>query len=71
MKRREARHDNHLMGSIDNKYFMTLAVAKRARQLHKGSTALVDANADKPVTVALRELAAEKIRCVYQADASD
>ncbi len=39
-----------------NKYAITLAVAKRARQLHAGATPLVETTESRPVMIALQEL---------------
>ncbi|GEM_PF-6764361 len=41
-----------------NKYALTLAVARRARQLHEGATPLVDTDEKKPVVIALEEFSA-------------
>ena len=47
-----------LANKTDNKYTLVIAVAKRARQLVSGSTPLVDveSEADKPVSIAVREV---------------
>ena len=43
---------------INNRYDLTLLAGKRARQLALGKKALVEENNDKPVVIALREIAA-------------
>ena len=42
---------------IPNRFEMTLAATYRARQLAAGATPLVEPERDKPVVLALRELA--------------
>jgi len=49
---------------VDNKYALVVAVARRARQLADGATPLVDdAEASKPVTLALEEIGKGLIIC--------
>ena len=45
---------------IPNRFEMTLAATYRARQIANGATPMVDVDKDKPVVVALRELAEGK-----------
>lgn len=45
---------------IPNRFNMTLAATVRARQISVGSTPMVDAQRDKPIVIALRELAQGK-----------
>ncbi len=50
------------LNNIDNRFELSLAAAVRARQLASGHQPLVDAlKRDKPVVVALREIASNKI----------
>lgn len=50
------------LGQIGNRFELSLAAAVRARQLVAGHQALVDdAKRDKPVVVALREIAGGKV----------
>lgn len=50
------------LGHIGNRFELSLAAAVRARQLVAGHQALVDdAKRDKPIVVALREIAGGKI----------
>lgn len=51
-----------LLGRVENKYALVIVAAKRARQLKEGSLPLVDVDSSSPVTVALEEIAAGKIR---------
>ncbi|HHY71600.1 MAG TPA: DNA-directed RNA polymerase subunit omega [Thermoanaerobacterales bacterium] len=51
-----------LTGKYDSKYTIAVASAKRARQLVEGAKELVDVKTKKPVSVALFELDAEKIK---------
>lgn len=47
---------------VDSRYSLVVVAAKRARQLIDGAAPLVDPGNDKPVTIALRELAEDKLR---------
>jgi DNA-directed RNA polymerase subunit omega len=47
-----------LLDKVDSKYSMVIVSARRARQLLAGARKQVDTPSDKPVTVALQELAA-------------
>ncbi|NLJ34370.1 MAG: DNA-directed RNA polymerase subunit omega [Firmicutes bacterium] len=53
-----------LLQKTDSKYTLVIAAAKRARQLLQNDTALKkEGKAVKPVSLALREIAAGKLRC--------
>ena len=45
---------------IPNRFELTLAATYRARQLAQGAAPMVEPNRDKPIVIALRELAAGK-----------
>ena len=47
---------------IQNRFALVLLAAQRSRQLLKGSTSLVDNAKNKPPVIALREIAADKVR---------
>ena len=50
------------LGNIENRFELSLAAAVRARQLVAGHQPLVESSKrDKPVVVALREIASGKI----------
>ena len=51
-----------LTDKVDSKYSMVIVAARRARQLLAGAKKKVDTPSDKPVTVALQELAAGVLR---------
>ena len=51
-----------LMEKVDSKYTLVVAAAKRARLITEGEHKLVDSKSYKPVTVALEEIAQDKIR---------
>ena len=51
-----------LLEKVDNKYSLVVGVAKRARQLKEGHLPMVDIASTNPVTVALEEIAAGKVR---------
>ena len=50
-----------LMKNVDSKYTLVVTAAKRAREITEGSAKLVESNSYKPVTVALEEIANNKI----------
>ena len=52
---------DELMKHADSKYTMVVAAAKRARQLQDGSPSSVKTKSNKPVTIALEELAAGQL----------
>lgn len=47
---------------IENRFALVLLAAQRSRQLLKGATPLVDNAKNKPPVIALREIAADKVR---------
>ncbi len=51
-----------LLDRVESKYALVIVAAKRARQLKEGALPLVDADSSNPVTIALEEIAAGKIR---------
>jgi len=51
-----------LLDRVESKYALVIVAAKRARQLKEGALPLVDVDSSNPVTVALEEIAAGKIR---------
>ncbi|MCG0274676.1 MAG: DNA-directed RNA polymerase subunit omega [Thermosediminibacteraceae bacterium] len=51
-----------LTNKYESKYALVVAAAKRARQLVEGAQKLVDVKTTKPVSIALFELDAGKIK---------
>ncbi len=51
-----------LLDRVSNKYALVIVAAKRARQLKDGALPMVDVDTGSPVTIALEEIAAGKIR---------
>ncbi|MGI6037673.1 MAG: DNA-directed RNA polymerase subunit omega [Limnochordia bacterium] len=51
-----------LLEKTDSRYTLVVTSAKRARQLIQGAEALVQGESSKPVTLALQEIAEDKIR---------
>ncbi len=51
-----------LLDRVGNKYALVIVTAKRARQIKDGALSLVDLDTRNPVTMALEEIAAGKIR---------
>lgn len=51
-----------LLDRVENKYALVIVAAKRARQLKEGALPMVDIDSANPVTIALEEIAAGKIR---------
>jgi DNA-directed RNA polymerase subunit omega len=47
---------------VDSRYTLVVCSAKRGRQILDGSKALINTNTEKPVTIALQELAQGKLR---------
>ena len=52
---------NELMEKVDCRYTLVVEVAKRARQLVDHAQPLVESESNKPVTIAVEEVAAGKI----------
>lgn len=53
---------DELDAKVGSKYALVIAVAKRARQLREGAQPLVESTSKNPITIALEEIAAGKIR---------
>lgn len=51
-----------LLDRVGNKYALVIVAAKRARQIKEGALSMVDVDTGNPVTAALEEIAAGKIR---------
>jgi len=51
-----------LLDRVESKYALVIVAAKRARQIKEGALPLVDVASSNPVTIALEEIAAGKIR---------
>ena len=50
-----------LVTKVDSKYTLVVLAAKRAREIMDGSAPLVDSKSNKQVTIALEEIAQDKI----------
>jgi DNA-directed RNA polymerase subunit omega len=50
-----------LVKKVDSKYTLVVAAAKRAREIMDGDPAMVEIRSNKPVTVALQEIANGKL----------
>ncbi len=50
-----------LLEKVDSKYTLVVAVAKRARQLVDGAQRNVKVSSNKPVTIAVHEIAEDKV----------
>ncbi len=50
-----------LVKKVDSKYTLVVLAAKRAREIMDGSASLVDSKSNKQVTIALDEIAQDKI----------
>lgn len=53
-----------LLKKVDCKYTLAVLTAKRAREIMNGEAALIESKSNKPVTIALEEIAHGKI--IYQ-----
>ncbi len=51
-----------LRDKVDSRYTLVVCAAKRARQLLEGASKLVEVDSNKPVTIALQELAQDKLQ---------
>ncbi|MDA8234094.1 MAG: DNA-directed RNA polymerase subunit omega [Clostridia bacterium] len=52
---------DELMNKMDSKYTLVVAAAKRARNITEGENTLVQVKSTKPVTLALKEIAQNKV----------
>ncbi|EIW18105.1 MULTISPECIES: DNA-directed RNA polymerase subunit omega [Pelosinus] len=50
-----------LVTKVDSKYTLVVLAAKRAREIMDGATSLVESKSNKQVTIALEEVAQDKI----------
>lgn len=50
-----------LVDKVDSKYTLVVLAAKRAREIMSGETPMVESKSNKPVTVALEEVAQARI----------
>lgn len=50
-----------LVSKVDSKYTLVVLAAKRAREIMDGEASFVDSKSNKPVTIALEEVAQDKI----------
>lgn len=50
-----------LVDKVDSKYTLVVLTAKRAREIMSGDQPLIDCKSNKPVTIALEEVANRKI----------
>lgn len=53
---------DELVDKVDSRYTLVVEVAKRARQIVDGDKPKIDVDSDKPVSIAIREVEAGKIR---------
>lgn len=53
---------------VENKFALSVAAMKRARQIVKGSTILASEKDNKHVVSALREIAESKVSVIYPED---
>ncbi len=50
-----------LVKSVDSKYSLVIAAAKRARQIQDGAAVLIDTSSKKDVTIALEEISDKRL----------
>lgn len=53
-----------LLKKVDSKYTLVVLAARRARQLVDGAQPVIEPTGTKPVTIALEELAADRLSYV-------
>ncbi len=59
---------DRLLNTMENKYTLTVVIAKRARQLHEDAKPAVETTAgEKPVIVALREFSRGRLQVYSRA----
>lgn len=51
-----------LMEKFESKYSLVIATAKRAREIYQGSGTFVECKSNKPVTIAVNEIAEDKVK---------
>jgi DNA-directed RNA polymerase subunit omega len=51
-----------LVKKVDSKYTLVVAAAKRARELTNGKQTVIDTASNKPVSVALQEIARGRLK---------
>jgi len=51
-----------LLERADSRYTLAVAIAKRAREIVDGSAPQVDVDSNKPVSIAMAEMVADKIK---------
>lgn len=59
---------NDLAKVGDSRYTLAILAAKRSRQLIEGSKPLIETNSTKPVSIALEEIVAGKVKYVRQSN---
>lgn len=52
---------NDILKKVDSRYTLVLLVSKRSRQLVDGKEQLVELDSNKPVSIALQEVADDKV----------
>jgi DNA-directed RNA polymerase subunit omega len=57
-----------LLEKVESKYTLVVAVSKRARQLVEGQPKLTKTTSNKPVTIAINEIAEGKLTYVRNSD---
>jgi DNA-directed RNA polymerase subunit omega len=57
-----------LLEKVESKYTLVVAVSKRARQIVEGQPKLTKTTSNKPVTIAINEIAEGKLTYVRNSD---
>ncbi len=52
---------NDLVKKVDSKYTLVIATAKRAREIYQTGITFKECDSDKPVTIAVNEIADNKV----------
>ena len=52
---------DELMKKVDCKYTLAVLAAKRAREIMTGDFSLIDCKSNKPVTIAMEEIASGRV----------
>jgi DNA-directed RNA polymerase subunit omega len=52
---------NKLLEKVDSRYTLVVTAAKRAREIIDGAEKLIEVDSTKPVTIAIHEIAEDKV----------
>ena len=62
---------DRLKDKVGNKYSLVIVAAKRARQLKEGAMPLAESSSQNPLSIAMDEVASEKVVALEPPDAQE